>query len=345
MNVLVVNNTAPFVRGGAEELADHLVRNLELAGHRAQLVRIPFAWEPYDGIPGQMLMVKWLELANVDHVIALKFPAYLVEHPSKTLWVLHQFRQAYELFDQGASNIPDDDRGAAVRGAIRLADDAALRDARKVFVNSRVTRDRMVAYNGVEPEVLLPPVNDPERFAGGEFGDYVFVGGRVNAMKRQELAVRALRDADPRVRLVIAGPPDSEADRVGLMRLVESEGVGDRVRLDLRYLPREVYADYVTHARAVAYLPYDEDSLGYVSMEAALAGRPLITLSDSGGIVDLVSDGVTGWVAEPTPAALADALSAPYRAGCDLAATGRAARDRLESLGLSWAHVVERLLS
>ena len=345
MNVLVVNNAAPFVRGGAEELAEHLVRNLELAGHRAQLVRLPFAWEPYDRIPAQMLMVKWLELHDaVDHVIALKFPAYLVEHPSKTLWVLHQYRQAYDLFDQGNSNIPDDTAGAAVRAAVRRADDEAFAGARRLFVNSRVTQQRMHTYNGVLPEVLMPPVNDPHRFTGADFGDYVFVGGRVNAMKRQELAVLALQHAHPDVRLVIAGPPDTGDDRVALTKLVEAEGLGDRVQLDLRFLPRDVYADYVNNARAVAYLPYDEDSLGYVAMEAALAGRPLITTNDSGGVLDLVVDGGTGWVAAPTPEALGAALSAPYGQGCDLAAAGRAARELLDSFQLDWAHVVDRLV-
>jgi glycosyltransferase involved in cell wall biosynthesis len=344
LKILVMNNSAPFVHGGAEELARNLVRQLEVHGHEAELVRIPFAWEPYERIPAQMLMVKWIELFNVDHVIALKFPAYLVEHPSKSLWVLHQYRQAYDLFDQGMSNIPDDVGGRALRTAIRRADDEAFASARGVFVNSRVTQQRMVEYNALLPEILLPPVNDPDRFHGGEFGEYVFVGGRVNALKRQELAVQAIRHADPRVRLVIAGPPDSQNDRDSLTKLVETEGVADRVLLDLRMLPRDEYAAYVNGSRAVAYLPYEEDSLGYVAMEAALAGRPLITVTDSGGVVDLVLDGLTGWVAPPTPEGLGEVLSMPYRSGCDLAGVGDAARGRLASFGLSWAHVIDRLV-
>lgn len=51
MKVLVVNNMAPFVWGGAEELAAHLVKNLVLAGHEAQVLRIPFQWEPASRIP------------------------------------------------------------------------------------------------------------------------------------------------------------------------------------------------------------------------------------------------------------------------------------------------------
>lgn len=43
-----------------------------------------FQWEPALRIPSQMLMVRALELSNVDRVIALKFPAYLIRHLHKT---------------------------------------------------------------------------------------------------------------------------------------------------------------------------------------------------------------------------------------------------------------------
>jgi hypothetical protein len=46
MKVLIVNNMAPFIWGGAEELAVNLQKNLIIAGHDAEVMRIPFQWEP-----------------------------------------------------------------------------------------------------------------------------------------------------------------------------------------------------------------------------------------------------------------------------------------------------------
>lgn len=106
MKILLVNNMAPFVWGGAEELVENLQKQLILAGHQAEIMRIPFQWEPAERIPSQMLMVRSLELYNVDRVIAFKFPAYLIRHSHKTLWLVHQYRQAYDLYDAGQSNIP-----------------------------------------------------------------------------------------------------------------------------------------------------------------------------------------------------------------------------------------------
>lgn len=344
MKVLIVNNMQPFVWGGAEELAVHLQKNLIIAGHEAEVLRLPFQWEPASRIPSQMLMVRALELCNVDHVIALKFPAYLIRHPKKTLWLLHQYRQAYDLFDAGKSNIASGQLGDDLRTLIKNADNESFTESRNIFTNSETTRQRLSKYNGFDAKVLLPPVNDPELFSGGNTGDYIFAGGRVNGMKRQHLLLEAFNLSNKKLKLIIAGPPDSPADAAELIQTVERLGLGDRVKLDLRFLPRETYAQYVNNSAAVAYLPFDEDSLGYVTMEAAIAGKALITTTDSGGILGLVKHEVTGWVSEPSPHALAYVLN---EVSVDLGKTrqyGMAANVLWNSFGVNWSQTVEKLL-
>lgn len=345
MKILIVNNMAPFIWGGAEELATHLQRNLVVAGHQSEVLRIPFQWEPASCIPSQMLMVRSLELWNVDRVIALKFPAYLIRHPHKTLWLLHQYRQAYDLLEAGQSNLPDGETGGMIRNAIVAADNESLKESRRIFVNSEITRARLNKFNKFDSEVLLPPINDPELFTGGLGQGYVFAGGRINNMKRQHLLIEALAKTPATVRLVVAGPPDSPEDAKRLEELVERHDLHDRVRLDLRFLPRRDYAAYLNGANAVAYLPYDEDSLGYVAMEAATAGKALITTKDSGGVLGLAKTGETGWVTEPDP----DALAQPLTTACTEPATsgrlGVGARDRWQAMEITWSRTVERLLA
>lgn len=344
MKILIVNNMAPFVWGGAEELATHLKKNLIIAGHQAEILRIPFQWESATCIPSQMMMVRALEIPNVDHVIALKFPAYYIRHPKKTLWLLHQYRQAYDLFDSNQTNIPDSPMGDNLRAVIRNADNESFQECRNIFTNSSVTQDRLKKYNGFNSEVLFPPINDPEIFVGGQMGDYIFAGGRINNMKRQYLLLEALAQANSTVKLVIAGPPDAPADADKLNAMVKSFNLQDRVVLDLRFLPRETYASYINHAAAVAYIPFDEDSLGYVTMEAATAGKALITTTDSGGILGLVKHEQTGWVAQPNAAALANVMNNVY---ADTAITnnyGIAAKNHWESFGINWQNTVEKLL-
>lgn len=344
MKVLIVNNMAPFVWGGAEELATHLQKNLIIAGHESEVLRIPFQWEPATRIPSQMLMVKGMELWNADHVIALKFPAYLIHHPRKTLWLLHQYRQAYDLFDVGQTNLPAGQEGLGLKRLIQQADNECFAGSRNIFTNSEVTRQRLLKYNGFDSKVLLPPVNDPELFSGGDFEKYIFAGGRVNSMKRQYLLLEALAKTSAEVKLVIAGPPDRAEDAADLMSTVEKLGLADRVKLDLRFLPRQVYADYVNHSSAVAYLPYDEDSLGYVAMEAATAAKALITTTDSGGILGLVKHEETGWVAEPNVEGLAVAMSKVFENSIRTKDYGQNARSLWASMKINWPETMEALL-
>jgi len=344
MKVLVVNNMAPFVWGGAEELAVNLQKNLTHAGHDAEVMRIPFQWEPAGRIPSQMLMVRALELCNVDRVIALKFPAFYIRHPNKTIWLLHQYRQAYDLYDAGQTNLPPGEPGLAIKSLITNADNQAFAECRRIYTNSEVTRRRLRKYNNFESEVLLPPINDPDLFVGGATGDYIFAGGRINGMKRQHLLVEAMRYADPKVKLIVAGPPDTLEDRERLERAVAEHGLADRVMLDLRFLPRETYADYLKRSSTVAYLPFDEDSLGYVAMEAATAGKALLTTSDSGGILGLAKPGETGWVTDASPSSLASAMSAAISKPALAESYGASARSLWESFGITWPTTVEALL-
>ncbi|MFL9870950.1 glycosyltransferase family 4 protein [Paraburkholderia megapolitana] len=336
---------APFVWGGAEELAENLRKNLILAGHDSEVLRIPFQWEPASVIPSQMMMVRALEIFNVDKVIALKFPAFYIRHPDKTLWLLHQYRQAYDLFDAGQTNLPRGPEGDDIRSLIRNADNEAFTESRRIFTNSEVTRRRLDHYNGFEATVLLPPINDPELFPGGPTGDYIFAGGRINGMKRQHLLLDAMAHASMNVRLIIAGPPDTPADAAQLQAAVDRLDLADRVRLDMRFLPRETYAEYLNHAAAVAYLPFDEDSLGYVAMEAATSAKALITTTDSGGILGLVKARETGWIAEPDAKSLAEAMNAVYIDKVHTRSLGKQARELWNSFGITWPKTVETLLT
>lgn len=345
MRIVVANNMAPFTHGGAEELASNLARRLKLRGHDVELLRIPFAWEPYAVLPKQMAIANQMNLDSAEAVIALKFPAYLIPHHNKTLWLLHQYRQAYDLYAAGQTNLPADEDGQYVRTAIYMADNLAFAGSQRIFTNSPVTGHRLSVWNDVASEVLYPPLNDPELFVGGVSAPYIFAGGRIDDLKRQELLVRALATAHPKVRLVVAGPPDSPETEARLQRLARQLGVEQRVTLDLRFLSRMEVAEWVNGAAACAYIPYDEDSLGYVAMEAAQASKAVITTTDSGGIRGLVRDGETGWVvapeAEALGAAMGQALGSPRRTK----KLGLNMKELWLSFNADWSQTIDRLLA
>jgi glycosyltransferase involved in cell wall biosynthesis len=344
MKILVLTSSAPLWHDGADELCAHLVHHLHEQDIEAEALRIPFTCEPAERLLEEMLIAHSLQLSNVDRVIALTFPSYLIPHTNKVVWLLRQHRQVYDLFEAGRSNVPGTPAGDRIRHAVRRADDLAFVHAKKIYASTKTAASRLRQYNGFDATVLPPPVNDPELFAGADSQGYVVVSGRINAEQRQTLLVRALRYA-PKVRLVVAGPPDTAQDRVDLARVVAHEDVADRVRLDIRSLPRREHADLINRSLAVAYVPSDEDSLSTVAMEAFLAGKPVITTSDGGGLAELIDHGQTGYVAAPTTRALGAVLRQVAESKTRAAEMGLAGRQRLAAKNLDWSSTIQRLLA
>jgi len=346
MNVLVINNAAPFIRGGAEELADELVRRLNATkGITAELLRVPFRWEPAECIAEQILLNRSLQLYQVDRVIGLKFPAYLIPHSCKVLWLLHQFRQAYDLYESGMSHLSGHKAGERIAQLVRNADNQCFRECRAIYTLSSVTQSRLRKFNGFDSTVLTQPLVDGELFTGGEYGDYVFAGGRVGPGKRQHLLIEAMRYVKTPFKLVVAGPPDEAAYTGRLEELVAKYDLGDRVELRLGFHSRHAIAKLVNHALACAYLPIDEDSLGYVTMEAFCAGKAVIAAEDSGGVLELVHDAETGFIAPADPENLAERLERLVSDRSKTIAMGLAAKSLLNTKNLSWDATVDRLLS
>jgi glycosyltransferase involved in cell wall biosynthesis len=346
MKVLVLNNAVPFIRGGAEELAEHLVQRLNnTPGVEAELLRIPFRWETADRVLEEILINRNLRLYKVDRVLALKFPAYLVQHESKILWLLHQFRQAYDLCELGLSHLCGHANGKEIARIVREADNRCFAECKAIYCNSPVTQVRLKKFNGYDATVLYPPLNDPEQFQGGDYGNYIFAGGRVGPGKRQHLLVEAMRYVRSTMRLVIAGPPDDDQCRFQLEKISAQYDLADRVALRFGYRPRREIAELMNGALACAYLPIDEDSLGYVTMEAFCAAKPVLTSEDAGGLLEIVHNEQTGFVVAPQARAIARAIDRLAQDVGKAKAMGRAGKELLESKNLSWGATIQSLLS
>jgi glycosyltransferase involved in cell wall biosynthesis len=345
MKILVVNNMVPFLRGGAEELADNLVGQLCLRGIEAELLRVPFKYHPAECIYNEMLLCRMLQLYGVDRVIALKFPAYLIPHHNKVLWLMHQYRQAYDLWGTVHSNIPPGQDGEMLRVAIEKSDNECFGGCQAIYVNSEITRNRLKVFNGFESEILYPPVNDPELFVNEGYGDYVFCGGRINNMKRQSMLVEAMKQVRCPGKLLIAGPSDSPSDERVIREMIEHYGLKDRVRLEVGFHSRLNVATWLRNALASAYIPVEEDSYGYCAMEAFQSSKAVLTTTDSGGVARLVTNDKTGWIAEPTLSGLVEALERVFSNRDATCAMGAAAADDWAKRNINWDYTIQRLMS
>lgn len=336
----------PFQRGGAELLCKWLVENLRLRGHAVEVLEFPFSPHPEE-ILDQLLAFRLMDLSRYgDRLIAVRPPSYLVRHPQKVVWFIHHHRSAYDLWGTEYSDLPPTPEALRYRDAIRQADGVALREARRVFANSQVVAARLESFNGIRAEVLYPPLMHPERYTGGDFGDYLLYVSRLTPHKRQWLAIEALRHTRTPVRLVIAGKADPGAESyVWDLKARIANGLKDRVVFVDRYIDDAEKIALLAECLGALYIAYEEDSYGFFSLEAQQAGKPVLSTTDAGGTRELIRDGVNGRLVAPDPQALAEAMDELY-ANRDLARQmGEAGRQQVAGLDLCWERVVAKLLS
>lgn len=332
MKICVCGAQVPFTRGGAELHMDNLVAAFRAAGHEAELVRLPVAWEQ-ERLFDAALAWRLVPL-DCDLVVATNFPSYFVRHPRKVVWLFHQHRGAYDAADSPWSGFGLDDGSLETQRLLSDWDTRALEEAERLFTTSETVADRVLRYNGLTATTLYHPPPLADRLHPGPFGDYVFCPTRLAANKRPELLVEAMHHVEsPHVRAVIAGQGPLRAD-------LEAAAAVLRVDLPGFVADDELIVRYAG-ALAVVYAPFDED-YGYVTLQAFLAGKPVITAKDSGGVLEWVDDGVTGIVTDGSGAAIGAAID--RLAGDRELARRMGEAGRARAADLAWGPVVDRLL-
>jgi glycosyltransferase involved in cell wall biosynthesis len=345
MRIILATTFVPFVGGGADLMVDSLEVMLRRCGHEVEVFRFPFIPD-WRQMLDQMLALRLFDLSGRgDRLIAVRTPSYLLRHPNKVLWFIHHHRSAYDLWGTQYSDMPDTAESACCRDAFRKADGLAFREARRVFTNSQIVARRLKSFNDVESEVLYPPILDPERFRSGSYGDYVLYVSRIVPHKRQHLAVEALRHTRTPVRLVIAGPCNSEEYLEQLRAVAVEHGIADRVTVVAQWISEDEKTELIADCLAGIYTPFEEDSYGYAGLELQHALKAIITTTDSGGPLELIRDGVNGLICEPEPKALAEAMDRLYRDRKEARRLGEAAAQRISALGITWENVLNSLLS
>ena len=343
MKIAIVNVCVPFIYGGAEFLADSLKDKIKEYGHQAALIKIPFKWFPPQKILEHILSCRLLHFENIDKVIALKFPVYYIKHPNKNLWLLHQYRQAYDLWNTSFQDIPNTPEGLEIRETIIRSDNLFLHEARKIFTISKEVSNRLKKFNGIDSEVLYPPLLETEKYHSKEYSDYIFYPSRITQHKRQYLAVESMKYTESSVKLIIAGNPDTEEELDYLESIVRKNNLRKKVKLIGKWISHEEKIKLFASSLGCIFIPYGED-YGYVSLEACYSRKPVLTCSDSGGTLELIEDGLNGFVVSPDPQNIAEAMDKLYYNRALVKKMGEAGYEKLISMNISWDNVIKRLV-
>ena len=208
----------------------------------------------------------------------------------------------------------------ASRGVFR----GVVRRSVAVTAVSRWLADEAHDMSGVMPIVAPMPADTHALTAprGTVRADRLLFVGRLTVQKGVDLLLEALAGLPSEIELDVVGDGD---ERARLESLAQSLGVSDRVTWH-GAKPGHALAAYYRAAAAVI-VPSVDEGLGLVAVEAHLCETPVVAFA-SGGLIDVVEDGVTGiLVQRREPATLAAAVTSLLARPDRGAALGRAGRE------------------
>lgn len=340
-NILITAAQIPFVRGGAEILVDALSAALVRAGVKVEVVGVPYTWYPAPQILKSYFSWRLLNLTHsigqsVDGIIGTKFPSYAAYHPNKIVWLFHQHRPLYELFGQPGGHFDDTPLNRVFQKLVQYLDRRALLEARRLFAISRNVAGRLAQYNHLSAIPLPPPPFHAEKLYFESYGGYLFSPNRLETSKRLHLIIEAMQYVTTPVTCVLAGRGSAQT---ALRAQAEQLGLGRKVQFP-GYLPDDEIRRLYANCLAVPYTPFDED-YGYVTIEAFLSRKPVLTVPDAGGPLEYVREGENGYITT-SPQEMAERIDALYHDRVLCARLGEAGY--LGVRDLSWSHTVETLL-
>lgn len=338
--IAVLHAQVPFVRGGAELQVSALKNHLTEKGFDTEIIQLPYKWYPANSLYSSMLAWRMLDLSEsngqkIDLVIGTKFPSYGAIHDNKVVWMIHQFRQVYDLYhtDVGYSKLPD---GAIIKERVKNFDTLSLQESRAIYADSKNVANRLQRYNGIASTPLYHPPMLAGQYKSGEYGDYILSVGRLDPLKRNDLLLKSIAKTGGKIKARIAGRgPEME----NLKKLAKNLKIESQVEF-LGFVPDEHLPDLYANAFAVYFAPVDED-YGYITLEAFFSKKPVITCVDSGGPLEFVKDGDNGYICESNEEQLADVMMKLYENRVACKNFGENGFDVVK--GITWDRVIQEL--
>jgi len=298
-----------------------------------------------------------LDVAEADVVVSTQPPSFAVDHPRQLAVFYHHLRVFYDLADVfvDAGMAGDLDLFHAARDRVRRVDERYLQRPAWFLTPSETVRGRLAAFNGIAdttgPYHAGVPLEHPPVPQDAYGFDQPVCVSRHEFPKRTELFVHAMKllpdltgamvgiggrlpfvqSLDARLSAMdTSAVADVDSRELWLCRHDGVEPVEAAPDSNVRFLGRVddfELARLYAQALCVVAPAYQED-YGLTAIEAMQHGKPVVVCDDGGGLVELVDDGVTGLVVEPTGPAIAAAVESlraePERAR----ALGEAARER-----------------
>jgi glycosyltransferase involved in cell wall biosynthesis len=317
-----------------------------------------------------------LDLSSYEVVLCTQPASWAVRHPRKVVLFYHHMRTFYDLFE-AIEGVRGHDVALHHLAAfiVRDVDGFFLTPDTPILAGSRRVKQRLADHNGLGANVEVFSAGIDETFLDYQ-GPISFESplciGRHEFPKRTELFLHAMiHVADLEGRVLGSGSfterltaldgwlRQQHVTRSGchidddrlwrdvaihypLDRLraaaADARGLRPRVRFLGRTSKDDLVREYAS-SLCVVCPAFDED-YGLTCLEAMALGKPVIACVDGGGYVELIDDGVDGFLVKATGPAIAAAID---RLKDQSLARTMGARGREKAKAYTWPRAIEQV--
>ncbi|MCB0990807.1 MAG: glycosyltransferase family 4 protein [Acidimicrobiales bacterium] len=332
------------VTGGFEVVLDRLADHLTANGHSVVWLTVPGTVDDHSGDPVarsehpeffdySSLVSRFgaVDASGVDVVVTTQPGSWAVDHPRKVALFYHHQRIFYDLSGshlQASGKDPEIHEEAC--RLVRELDSRHFGTVEHFLVPSHTVEDRLIHYSGIDPSrmslFLAGPVFGPEVAPDPDrTRDTVVCVSRSEFTKRTQLFVAAAHEGFDAPAVLIGGggqlptvrryAAEMAAGVTVAERAWDATPVAERVEVVVPELPVDIVGRLSDddlrsqYSRAVCLVaPALNEDYGLTVLEAFAFGVPVVVCRDGGGLVEFVDDGVNGFVVDPEPEAVANAV-------------------------------------
>jgi glycosyltransferase involved in cell wall biosynthesis len=251
--------------------------------------------------------------------------------------LLHQHRAAYDLYDKKEwGGLKFVDGGENAKNKITEIDNKTIKECKEIYTNSQNVTERLKKFNNIDSQKLYYPPSLIGKYKCNDFEDYILSVGHLDSINRVDLIIRSLKFCDEKIKAKIVGVgPEIE----NLKKLAGELEVSSRVSF-LGCVKDEDLIELYANAFAVCFLPFNED-YGYITIEAFLSKKPVITAVDSRGPLEFVKSDVNGLITEPIPEDLGASIQKLYNNKKQCREFGIRGYDTVKDI--TWDTVIDKL--
>jgi glycosyltransferase involved in cell wall biosynthesis len=276
-----------------------------------------------------------LDIHSADLVVSTQPPSFAVEHPRHLSLFFHHLRMFYDLSPYvGEAGLVDPSVHGEASTSVRRIDAEAISRVKHFAAGSETVASRLVEFNARTEGVSLfhagPSLEGADSDEANPTRGHVLCVSRHDFPKRTELFVHAASLA-PDLRAVAVGT----GGRLGFARQLANRLATTReapdtdskslwcrsapwidpstvemIDLNLQFAGAvsDAELDRLYRQATCVVAPALLEDYGLTVIEAMRYGKPVIVCRDGGHLRELVTDGVTGLVVDPTGQAIADAM-------------------------------------